>query len=165
MVATVVGARLGLEQTSGWVLGSRGQLGASTLGRGGEGVTVNAQTGNLVITNQDEFLIGRGPDSVLSRTYNSQGALDGDNNDGWRLGVARRVFGLTGTQDQSGSTITRVDWDGSQVVYRWDVDHQAYVTTEGSGAYDKLKKVGTSWVWTDGDSRTLEVYEASGVAG
>lgn len=165
MVAVVTGSRLGLEQTSAWVLGSRGQIGQASLGRGGDNVFVNAATGNLVVTNRDEFLVGLGTDSIISRSYNSQGALDGDNNDGWRVGATRRVFGLIGTLNAAGSTITRTDWDGSQVVYNWNAAKSAYETREGAGAHDLLKKVGADWVWTDGDSQAAETYAASGVAG
>ncbi|HYC68886.1 pesticin C-terminus-like muramidase [Brevundimonas sp.] len=152
MVATVIGSRLGLEQTSGWVLGSRGQLGSSALGRAGEGVTVNAMTGNLVVTNQDEFLVGLGPDNAISRAYNSQGAFDGDNNDGWRIG-SRRVT-------VSGGVPSRTDWDGSVVTYV-STGTNPWRTTEGGGAYDTLAldTVSGKWTWTDGDSRITETYE------
>lgn len=49
MVAVVTGAGLGLSGASSSVLGTGGQLGVALTGRGGEGVTVNARTGNLVV--------------------------------------------------------------------------------------------------------------------
>ena len=60
MVAVVVSAGLGLERSSAWVLGSRGQIGSASLGQAGDNVYVNAATGNLVIQNRDEMLIGLG---------------------------------------------------------------------------------------------------------
>lgn len=67
MVSVITGAGLGLERGSGLVLGSRGQLGSS--------VTVNAANGNLILQNQDEILIGLGPDVILTRSYNSLGQM------------------------------------------------------------------------------------------
>lgn len=162
MVGVVVGSRLGLEQTSGYVLGARGQLGLSTMGRAGENVFVNAATGNLILNNRDEFLVGLGTNSSISRTYNSQGQFDGDNNDGWRISATRRVSNPSGTPNTAGSTVIRTDWDGSQVVYTWNDARDVYLTTEGAGAYDSLEIVGTEWIWTDGDSQITETYGASG---
>ena len=73
MVAVVTGTGLGVENSSGWVLGSRGQLGSASFGRFGENVYVNAATGNLAINRTDEILIGQGPDDAIARTYNSLG--------------------------------------------------------------------------------------------
>jgi len=158
MVATVVGPRLGLQKTSAWVLGSRGQIGSSALGRGGESVFVNAATGNLVATNRDEFLVGLGPDAAISRSYNSQSTADGDNSDGWRVG-ARTIV-------DTGGVITRTDWDGSVVTYV-QTSTNNYRTVEASGAYDTLVKNPTTnvWTWTDGDTKVTETYGASGTTG
>jgi YD repeat-containing protein len=164
MVATVVGSRLGLQQTSAFVLGSRVQIGNASLGRGGENVFVNGMTGNLVISNRDEFLVGQGPDAGIDRVYNSRGDFADDNGDNWWTAV-RKVQGLTGTVNTAGSTISRRDWDGSVVVYTYDTGRNLYISREGSGAYDTLtygadSVLGVSaWKWQDGDTGVSEVYD------
>src|SRR4051812_33228938 len=104
MASIVSGAGLGLANSSLYVLGSQGALGQATHGRAAERVYVNAATGNLVVQNRDELLIGRGPDAAGLRTYNSQGLLTDDNGDNWRLGVYRKVYNLAGTVNTAGST-------------------------------------------------------------
>jgi len=99
MVAIFTGSGTGLENGSGSVLGGRGLVGGSSLGRAGENLFFNAANGNLVISQQDEFLVGRGPDVGISRTYNSQGTWDGDNGDKWQLAGKRRIHSVTGTHN------------------------------------------------------------------
>lgn len=158
MVAVVVGSRLGLEQTSAWVLGSRGQLGSAALGRAGENVFVNAATGNLILNNRDEFLIGQGGDATIGRTYNSKGALNDDNGDNWQSGVTRQVYGLMGVVNTAGSYLSHLDWDGSSAVYHWDSAKSAYVSREGGGAFDTITYSGVTWSRTDGDTGVVETY-------
>ena len=156
MVGIVTGQGSGLERGSSSVLGSRGQFGSALMGRGGDNVFVNATTGNLMITRQDEFLLGLGTDIGINRTYNSQSALsDGDNDDNWRMGVYRRIVGTAGA-----ATITRIDWDGSETVYVQSGG--GYVSRDGGGSHDTVAWNGTQWVWTDGDTRTTETYDGTG---
>ncbi|MCB5425959.1 RHS repeat protein [Altererythrobacter sp. CC-YST694] len=166
MVAIFTGLGAGFTRGSGNLLGGAGQLGSALLGRSGDSVSVNAASGNLLISHQDEFLIGRGPDATISRTYNSlQDAADGDNGDHWQQSTTRRVFGLTGTLNAAGSTISRLTADGSVIVYGWDAGRNAYVTKDGAGAFDVLIKSGGEWVWTDGDSQAKEYYEGAQASG
>jgi hypothetical protein len=82
MVAIFTGSGAGFTRGSANLLGGMGQVGSGLLGQGGESVSVNAATGNLLVSHQDEFLVGRGPDVGISRIYNSLAdAADGDNGD------------------------------------------------------------------------------------
>lgn len=63
MTAIVAGEGLGLLNTS-LGLGAHGAVGEASWGRNGERVVVNASTGNLVVQQQDEWLIGVGPDLI-----------------------------------------------------------------------------------------------------
>jgi YD repeat-containing protein len=161
MVAIFVGQGAGFERGSGSVLGGAGLLGSALHGRGGEGVHVNAATGNLLLNRQDEFLVGRGPDSAVQRTYNSMAEAADDNGDQWRFGAQRRLRNWTGTINSAGSTVERVGADGAIVRYAYDAAASAYLTSEGAGARDKLVNSG-SWLWTDGDSQLTETYDATG---
>lgn len=136
MVAIFTGEGAGLARSSANILGGAGQLGGAALGRASEGVSVNAATGGLVITQQDEFLAGLGLDTSVARTYNSLGQTsDRDNDDNWQLSSTRRVFGLTGTLNNTGSTIKRLGADGSVIAYEWGTKKSlaAYWATDGSG--------------------------------
>ncbi|MDO8380137.1 Ig-like domain-containing protein, partial [Phenylobacterium sp.] len=125
----------------------------------GDNVYVNAATGNLIVQNTDEMLIGLGEDDAVARTYNSLGTFTDDNGDNWRASVSRQVTGLTGTVNQFGSTVKRIDWDGSDVTYTYDTGRSAYVSKEGAGAYDTLTFSGSTWTWKDGTTRVTEIYD------
>lgn len=159
MVAIFTGLGSGAERGSAAALGAAGLLGSASFGRAGEKVFLNAATGNLMLSHQDEFLVGKGPDVGISRVYNSRGALD-ENGDHWRQSTDRRVFGLTGVANSDGSTVRRVSADGSEVIYRWN--GSVYQTTDGAGAHDTLSfdSAANEWTHTDGDSRIEEVYFA-----
>lgn len=163
MVAIFAGAGAGFVRGSANLLGGAGQLGGAALGRGGEQVSLNAATGNLLINRQDEFLVGLGPDIGIARSYNSLAeAGDGDNGDNWQQSTTRRVFGLTGTANAAGSTVSRLSADGSVLVYSWDDGRAAYSCSAGSGAIDTLTLANDTWTWRDGDSQSSESYAAHG---
>ncbi|HWA89405.1 MAG TPA: hypothetical protein VG889_05180, partial [Rhizomicrobium sp.] len=166
MVAFVTGTGLGLERSSAFVIGSRGQLGSQAFARYGENVYVNAATGNLVIERTDEVLIGEGPDDVLNRTYNSLGTNGDDNGDNWQMSAVRRIGPVPPDLNTNGSAVTRYDWDGSDETYTYDTTRGCYVCTQGAGAYDTLKYDTTDpnhpqWIWTDGDTQIKECYDPS----
>lgn len=161
MAAIFTGLGAGLARGSGSVIGAGGVLGSSATGRSGEGLSVNAATGNLVINRQDEFLSGPGLDVAVSRTYNSQAQANDGNGDRWRFGVQRRLQGWTGTANTAGATVNRVGEDGSVITYTYDVARGFYGATDGGGAHDKIVNVG-HWIWTDGDTQTSETYDIGG---
>jgi len=164
MVAIVSGNSLGLSLTSLATLGQRGTLGAAGQGRNGEQAFVNIATGNLVLQDFDDRLEGRGLDISAVRTYNSQGLLNDDNGDNWRVGAFGQQIVLTGTVATTGSTLTRTDRDGSQSVYTWDTTRSLYVSAAGSGAFDTVAHDAGAgrFVWTDGASGLVERYESTG---
>ena len=134
MVAIVAGNGLGLLNTSLNIVGEAGVIGQSALGQGSSRAIVNAATGNLVLQMQDEQLAGRGLDLYALRTYNSLGALNDGDGDGWRWGYEQTVrFQGPGTpaQPQAGATVIRTDGDGHETTYTWNAARAVYVGTEG----------------------------------
>ena len=118
MVAIVSGNGTGLDLGSKGVLGGQGVLGDPAFGQGGENVYVNAANGNLVIQQLQDTLVGTGLDIGSVLTYNSLGALGGDN---FSLGATLAQAGhgqlvLAGTRNAAGSTLTVTTFDGSQQV-------------------------------------------------
>ena len=156
MAAIVAGQGLGLGNTSLTLLGEAGQLGAAGQGRSGEKVYVNAANGNLVVRQQDEWLVAAGPDVGLARTYNSAATEDGDNNDNWRLGFARTIVIAS-----NGTDLIRTGEDGHRSTFvsagpgRW-------VCKEGDGSYDIVTLAGSTLTWTDGSTQLKETYALVG---
>lgn len=167
MVAIVSGNGLGLFNSSLGLLGAAGADGNAGLGRSGEGVYLNAATGNLVLQRQDDLLVGPGQDINLVRTYNSQGLLNDDNGDNWRLGVHERLGNLVGTIGAAGSSIHRTGGDGVDLTYTYDATLGRYVNKDGAGSFDYLdyNSATSTWTWLDGNSRVSEKYDWIGGAG
>jgi hypothetical protein len=155
MVAVVSGSGLGL-------FGSTGNNGNPQIGRGNDRVFINSTTGNLVIQSQDDTLSALGLDLALIRTYNSRGLMNDDNADNWRLSVNQKVYGVTGTLNSSGSTVTKLFGDGREVVYTYDTTQGKYVSSDGEGAHDTLTSSSGTWTWQDGSGRNTETYNSSG---
>ncbi|CAM3745171.1 hypothetical protein [Parendozoicomonas haliclonae] len=138
--------------------------GQASTGQGGQQVYVNANTGNLVLRQQDEIIASLGLDTALVRTYNSQGSLTDANGDNTYFSFNQRLINLTGTVNQPGSTITRVAGDGSETLYKYDSYQQVYVSTDGAGAHDTLRFESGQWVWQEGSTQMSETYtEVAGV--
>ncbi len=178
MVSIVTGNGLGV-QTSSERLGTTGHVGEASFGQTGERIYVNAATGNLIIEDQDQILIGRGLNGAVNRAYNSLGRIAGDN---WQPGGTRSVGGLTGTLNAAGSTVTRTDWDGATIVYQYDASRRCYVSTDGAAAhiadYEKSQSAmldvsvtarstltfdsaSNTWKWNDAQGSVTETYDAA----
>lgn len=162
MVAIVSGIRAGLELGSRAVLGQAGLAGNPAEGRNAQGVYVNVATGVLVVQNQDDQLAARGHDHSVVRTYNSAGVLDDDNGDQWR--ADQLSLRLYGTVNAAGSTVHRVDRDGSVAVYTYDAARNLYQTGEGAGANDTISHVAAEgqFEWRDGSTGATQRFEGSG---
>ena len=130
-------------------------LGGQAIGTQGGRYTVNAATGNLVLQHQDELLMGLGLGTSALRTYNSLGQFDGDNDDGFRFGVYRRLKAIN-----AGVSVTLERADGAEQVFSFDGSH--YVSTEGSGAHDVIRQDGVNWVFEGDEGAYEETFNAIG---
>jgi len=162
MVAIVSGNSLGLSLTSLGTLGERGVVGNANLGRSSEQVYVNLANGNLVFRSLDDQLAGVGGLFGSVRTYNSQGNLGLA--DAWSIGSALKKVRLVGQLNQAGSTMIRVDDDGSEEVFYYNASMGSYYAAKGMDAYDYLSMDTASgqYVWKDGATGSTERYEGSG---
>ncbi|AMO95601.1 lysM domain protein [Collimonas fungivorans] len=159
MVAIVTGNGLGLQSGTASGLGQKIQIGNAALGQSGEQVYVNASNGNLLLQDRDQFLSGTGVNSEIFRSYNSQGKLTGDN---WQPGAAPVLSLLTGVVNTAGSTIQRIDWDGSAITYTFDASRNSYLASSGTGARATLAfdAASNNWTYHDGKNQISETYDS-----
>lgn len=117
-----------------------------------------------MLQNRDDLLVGRGLDVQSIRTYNSQGLLDDDNADNWRVGAFGQSVALVGAVGMPGSSLERTDRDGARSTYAWDAAAGLYVSSNGAGAFDTIAYDGgvDQYIWTDGDTGASERYQAAG---
>ncbi|MEJ7806063.1 MAG: DUF6531 domain-containing protein [Telluria sp.] len=134
MVAIVSGNSAGLLNSSAGTLGQNGVFGNAASGNAKEGAYVNIATGNLSLQDQDDFIAANGVSVALTRTYNSQGNHNDSMGASWKLGLRKQLTGLSGPVNTAGTTVVRIDADGSSSLYRYDTARAAYVSTDGGGA-------------------------------
>jgi YD repeat-containing protein len=135
---------------------------SSTLGDAKTRLTVNAATGNLVITRRDDTLAGNGIDTDLLRTYNSQGTLNQGSVGQFRFGFDQSLSDFPA--DKTSGTIIRNDGEGLAATFTWNDSQQRYISTSGNGSFDTLHfdTANNQWVFTDGESLTTEIYDQAG---
>ena len=135
---------------------------SNTLGDANTRLTVNAATGNLVITRRDDTLASNGIDTDLLRTYNSQGTLNQGSAGQFRFGFDQNLADLPA--DKTSGTLTRNDGEGLAATFTWNDSQQRYISTSGNGSYDTLHfdTANNQWIFTDGDSQTTEIYDEAG---
>jgi len=164
MVGIITGNGMGVLRSSRDLLGAAGQIGSAAAGSGLDGVFVNAALGSVFVDQKDELIFGASPDPAISSNYGLDGfqlVQWGETRSFW-IGSYNAVVGsLTGTVNTAGSTVMRRDSEGGDTVYTYDASKGCYVNTEGGGAYDELRYNGSNWVWTDGATRTTEVYASN----
>jgi YD repeat-containing protein len=158
MVAIVGGNNLGLNLGSLALLGANGRIGNAVQGRSGERAYVNVANGNLVLQDNDALLAGLGLDVDDLRTYNSQGAANFTNGDGWQGGLYKSVSAA------SDGALQRTDSDGSVSTYAWSATAQAYLQADGSGGVLNSIRANAdgTWTWTNGGTGATETYRGSG---
>ncbi|WP_157611019.1 putative Ig domain-containing protein [Arsukibacterium perlucidum] len=157
MAAIIAGEGLGYFNSS-LSNGISSQGGQATLGQAKENIFVNAATGNLVVQGQDEIIKGLGLGFGMSRTYNSLGNFDGDNNDQWRLGFISDIS-LEGTANQAGSLIVRTTADGYEQVFNYDTSAGHYISTKGADSHDVIIWQGATALFKlDGREQQTETY-------
>lgn len=160
MTAIVSGNSLGLGLTSLKTLGQSWGAPAGYAGSNAQSY-VNVANGNLILQDRDDFLAARGGGHQTIRTYNSQGLFNDDNGDNWSNGLYRQQISLSGTLKEADSSLTRLERDGAQAVYRWDADQACYLSSDGAGAYSRIRVDGPNYVWSDGANSVQEVYSCS----
>ena len=158
MVAVVSGSGAGLLNSSLGLMGQGGVAGNWPQGAAREAGYLNIANGNLILQRRDDFVAAAGVDLKMVRTYNSQGEFDEGAGRQWKIGLHKQVGSLIGTLNASGSSITRLEGDGSSSVFVFDSARGLYLNENGSqslafGSYQK-------WTWRDETGTGLyEVYD------
>ncbi|PHV05358.1 hypothetical protein CSQ96_20900 [Janthinobacterium sp. BJB412] len=146
---------------SAGVLGQQGILGNAVHGNSKEAAYLNIANGNLVLQDSDDFLAAHGVNVALTRTYNSQGALNDGNGANWKYGLVKQVNGLVGTVNTAGSKVYRTAGDGSVALFSYNAAKAAYLSNDGAGAYQSMtfNSAANEWTWRGDRNDLLGTYE------
>jgi YD repeat-containing protein len=146
MVAVVSGSGVGLLNSSLGLLGQGRLAERWQHGAAGESGFVNIANGNLVLQRRDDFLAAPGVDLKMVRTYNSQGEFAEGSGRQWKIGLKKQVGSLVGSVNAAGSTVLRLDGDGSLTQFDYDSSSGRYLNKNGS---QSLELDGQKWTWRD----------------
>ena len=158
MTSIIFNQGLGLTDSSLNQLSGHFNGGTAGIGQGGVNHYVNAATGNLVLTDHDEILVGKGVDIVAQRTYNSQGEWNDSDRNGWRFGFERKlVLGA-----DRASQFYLVLGDGNLVQYQYNSATQQFEPKEGEGTYHPIRLVNNQYVWRNLATGAEDAYDQQG---
>jgi|GEM_PF-6084537 len=152
MSQIITGTGLGINGSSCSQLGSYGPNGSAALGLGGISMYVNVATGNLVVREQDGFVVGSGLGFAWQSTYNSR-------QNGWNLSV-QSCLQLTGEINTNDSFVTRIDEDGHQSIFHYNNSNGCYLADDGSKASLVFKN--NTWFYNNGAGDAFAQYNAAG---
>lgn len=151
MISLIAGAGLGRFDTS-QLLSPAQQPGQQTQ----QNININAHSGNLVLSRQDEWLKSAGIDLAVTRTYNSRGELAGADGS-LQFSFEESVVLVSGVLNTVGSVVERRLGDGS--IQRFEYRDGVYHSTAGEGAHDSLRLEAAGWVFEEGTSGLQHRYE------
>uniref|UniRef100_UPI0011870FB6 RHS repeat protein n=1 Tax=Pleionea sediminis TaxID=2569479 RepID=UPI0011870FB6 len=150
MAVIISSEGLGLFNSTADRLGNSPMSG-NKLGQANGMAYINTATGNLVVQQKDEILVGKGVDAKIARTYNSLGHMN--DADGWRFSFERELI--------IGSSLTRITGDEHRSVFE-STGTNTYQSTDGSGAHDTITFDGTNYTYTEGSTGLTETYKQVG---
>jgi hypothetical protein len=73
----------------------------------------------------------------------------------------KKLISLTQTANSPNSTITKVDKDGSSLLFTSDASSGTYKAPQNSGRYDAISYTNGQWRWLAADKTHTEIYEVS----
>jgi len=117
------------------------------------GGSVNTATGNLILSEGDFSLSGKGPDLLIDRTYNSYSTIKGLFGEGWHSNLDSSLK-LVGTEAKY------IDEDGTMHIFQKQADGTYKPPT---GVYLELTEDANSLILTSTDQSKVHYSKTSGM--
>ena len=155
MAQVFSGEGLGLRSSSIDVLGGYGPKGQASFGQAKTKTYINANNGNLVLQAQDGFLADHNLAEQLLQSYNSQSGTSA-----WVFNVGTSLSFVSGTLNQAGSSIARIDEAGHVSRFVYDEKSQQYLAQDDAKA--RLVFDGSLWHYRQGSNTVEWRYNAQG---